>query len=274
MQADIRMAGVSELVPQVLHHDPEDRWLLETARPGTPVAVVERPEDRTAALHAALRALAELHLATCEHVFVGPIELAGWVHGPVATVAAVVRGPRAADGLAAVHDQLVEDLEDRTVTVGCCHGDTSVENVLVDEADAVTGLIDWESAGRGLPEVDAYLLLLSRRTEWEGGGCGDAMVDILSNGWRADELELLRSSPSWNSHLRPTTLLLLAWLSHVSANLTKTTRYRDNGWWLRSNVEQVLAAVADQAATPVVDEVDLAPADLGSAAALRVKARS
>jgi hypothetical protein len=35
-------------------------------------------------------------------------------------------------------------------------------------------------------------------------------------------------------------LLLLCWLRHIAANLTKSTRYAGHGLWMKRNVEAVL----------------------------------
>ncbi len=247
VQDDQRLAAVHDLVPQVLGQDPGSGWLLEAARPGCALAKVRDPGARTRAVHEALATIGSVHQASCEVVVVGADELAAWLHDPVTTLAPVVHTPLAADGLAILHRRLLEDLTGRGVTVAWCHGDPSVDNVLVAETGAVTGLIDWESSGRRLPETDLILLLLSRRTRWAGGELGDAVVDVLRNGWRADEQELLALCATPNGGLPPTTTLLLTWLHHVAANLTKTDRYRQNRWWLRRNVDQVLVALAADA---------------------------
>jgi len=246
VQADTRLAAVRHLVPRVVNRNADNNWLVETARPGMMLGQVH-DFLRTPALHGALSALESLHAATEELIFVGPEELAAWVHRPVATVATVVKHATAVEGLAVLHERLIDELADRPVTIACCHGDASLANVLVDEDGAVTGLIDWESSTKGIPEIDPFTLLLSRRVDWEGEELGDVVVDILRNGWRADEISLLEHAPSRNNHLRPTTILVLAWLAHVCANLDKTSRYRANRWWLQHNVERVLTGIVQEA---------------------------
>ncbi len=251
VRSDARLGGVAHLVPEVLHRDDDDRWLVETRRPGRPVASVERPHARTEAVAAVLDALDRVHDATRHQVFAGAEELDAWVHRPIAAIAPWVRGADAADGLAALHARLVDELSDRSVTVALCHGDASIDNILVDADGSVTGMIDWESARTAPPEVDAFLLLLSRRTGWGGGELGEAVAEVLRDGWAPEEADLLAGSLLPNSHVRPTTLLLLAWIAHLQANLEKTDRYRANRWWLHHNVERVLEVLGSEA-DPVV----------------------
>ena len=251
IHGDGGMDAVRPLVPHLLARDGSDRWLLESARPGIPVEAVSGAGARRRAVHSAIDVLERLHGTTEEHRFVGESELAAWVHRPVASLARVVRSEGAVDALAGLHAQLVEDLGGRTVTVSACHGDASLGNVLVDGDEAVAGIIDWDAAGHHLAETDVYLHLLSRRTQWGGGELGEAVIDILRHGWRPEETEVLGRTQSRNGHLRPSTLLLLTWLDHAAANLTKTERYGRNRWWVRHNVEQVLTAIALDAVVPI-----------------------
>jgi hypothetical protein len=130
------------------------------------------------------------------------------------------------------------------VTVGRLHGDPSLDNLLFTaDGTVLTGMVDWEASTIGLPECDLMVLLLARRVSL-GGEIGDAVVDLLTNGWNADEQTFLDRSWAVNPQLRPTTAVLLTWLGHVAANLEKTDRYRANRWWVNHNVQRVLAHLA------------------------------
>ena len=62
--------------------------------------------------------------------------------------------------------------------------------------------------------------------------------------WTAPDAELL---DEWGIDLRgdggsPRTLALLTWLRHIEGNLTKSGRFGAHRYWLRRNVDRVLAA--------------------------------
>jgi hypothetical protein len=186
----------------------------------------------------------------------------------VAAIAGLVDDEQAARGLAVLHQRLTSELVDRPVTVARLHGDPSLDNLLFSpDGRTLLGIVDWESSGLGLPELDLIALVLSRRSR-PGREMGEEVVDILEGGWDVAERELLGRGWSTNAHVRPTTLLLLTWLGHVAANLQKTDRYSSNGWWVRHNVAQVLVALAGDgaaagaiAADPLAPDVDLTVAD-------------
>ncbi|HEX2576978.1 MAG TPA: phosphotransferase, partial [Aquihabitans sp.] len=257
LHADDDLAPLHPLIPRVLRGDPGATWLVETMVTGSPVASSPAGASRDRAVAAGLAVLDRLHGATARRLVVGPELVALWVHEPVATVAEVVDDPRAVRGLAALHRRLREELIGTRVTVARLHGDPSLDNLLVaDDGSAVTGMVDWESSTIGLPECDLMVLVLARRVA-HGGELGAEVLDLLASGWSAEERALLGTSWSLNDHVRPTTAVLLTWLAHVAANLEKTDRYRANRWWVRHNVEDVLASLDD--GTPVPSALDHAP---------------
>ncbi|MCU1497034.1 MAG: hypothetical protein JWM47_987 [Acidimicrobiales bacterium] len=260
VHADPELSAIAPLVPEVVLEDGAN-WLVETARPGRPGSSLDGYEDRTRAMVAGLGTLADLHGSTARQLVVDAELVDRWVHEPVALVAGVLRSEQAAAGLAALHRRLTGELLGRPVTVARLHGDPSFDNLLFsDGGRRVTGMVDWESSARGLPEIDVIAFVLSRRAVESDGEMGDDVADLLANGWTAEERELLGPSWSVNAHVRPTTLVLLAWLGHVAANLAKAERYRANRWWLRHNVVAVLEKIArDELGAHAVGPDPLAP---------------
>ncbi|MCU1352423.1 MAG: hypothetical protein JWM05_1632, partial [Acidimicrobiales bacterium] len=240
---DPRLAPLLPLVPRVVQGDVASRWLVESACTGTPGSRLAAA-DQDRAVVAGLGMLEQLHSATARQVLADEQQVADWVHDPIAIVARVIRDPRAAAGLSRLHHRLANELRDRPVTVARLHGDVSLDNLLfTPHGAAVSGIVDWESSGIGLPELDLIALILSRRARRRSGELGEEILDLLIDGWEEGERELVGAGWSVNAHVRPTTLVLLTWLAHVAANLEKAERYRRNRWWIRHNVEQVLAAL-------------------------------
>jgi O-antigen/teichoic acid export membrane protein len=260
LREDPQLEPLVDLIPEVLVADHATSWLVETALPGESASQLDRKaKDR--AMRAGLAALGELHAATARQLIVGEKLVDRWVHEPIAAIAEVVQSPRAAAGLQSLHRRLTSELLGRPLTIARLHGDPSFDNLLFSPDGAeVTGMVDWESSGPGVPELDLVGLVLARRAHLGTEEMGTEVLDLLANGWSADERELLGSSWSVNAHVRPTTFVLLAWLGHVGANLAKTERYGHNGWWVRHNVVQVLEALDHDGAGSVALAPDpLAP---------------
>lgn len=254
LHEDPSLAPLHHLIPAVVAVDRSSRWSIEERSYGVAIRSLDGAA-RARARSAAVAALARLHDATAEDWVVGPGDLARWVDEPVTVVAAAVNDPAAARGLDHLHRRLTSELAGASVRVARLHGDPSPENVFVDPTGAaVTGLIDWEATGIGLPEVDLLGFALAVRLADGTEELGDAVVDILRNGWGDAELALLGPDWSANPGLRPTTLVLLAWLHHVATNLRKTDRYARNRWWLGHNVVRVLAELAPGGSLVDADE--------------------
>jgi aminoglycoside phosphotransferase (APT) family kinase protein len=271
LHEDPSLASLHHLIPAVVAVDRSSRWSIEERAGGVAISSLDGvagPRARSAAV----AALARLHHVTAEDWVVGPGDLARWVDDPVTVVAAAVDDPAAARGLHHLHRRLTSELAGASVRVARLHGDPSPENLFVDPAGSVvTGMIDWEATGIGLPEVDLLGFALAARLADGSEELGDAVVDILRNGWGDAELALLGPDWSANPGVRPTTLVLLAWLHHVATNLRKTDRYARNRWWLGHNVARVLAELAPGRSLGDADEpspVAVAPAPTSEAPAL------
>lgn len=251
---DPSLASLRHLIPAVVGVDRSSRWSIEERAAGLAISSLDGVSS-VRARSAAVAALARLHRATAEDWVVGPGDLARWVDDPVAVVAAAIDDPAAARGLGHLHRRLTSELAGASVRVARLHGDPSPDNLFVDQQGAVvTGLIDWEATTIGLPEVDLLAFALAARLADGSEELGDAVLDILREGWGEAEVDLLGPDWSANPGLRPTTLVLLAWLHHVAANLRKTERYASNRWWMARNVVRVLAELAPGRSLGEVDE--------------------
>lgn len=267
---DTRLAPVRPLLPAPSQIDPDRSWMVQRASPGSAASQLD-PAVRSDARVAALDVLGRLHTCTADTAILTEDQLDRWVNHPVALVAGAIGDAEAARGLAALHDRLTRELLDRPMTLARLHGDPSADNLLFDDdGAAVRALIDWESTFVGIPECDTVALICSWRRLEDRQELGDHVVSLLEDGWTEAEREALGPTWSVNDHVRPTTLVLLAWLHHVAANLEKAERYRHNRWWVHSNIHRVLRFVAGHEAVEVAaDQKPTSPSSEGEPPAAR-----
>jgi thiamine kinase-like enzyme len=151
-----------------------------------------------------------------------------------------------------VFDRLMTELHDalmgRMLSVSWVHGDFTPGNILLTpDAAAVTGILDWDQAApQDLPQLDLALLFLSTRMLEQRRELGDVVRHILNaDQWSPHEDDLLNTAKMSlpGDALGVREMVLLAWLRHIEANLTKATRYRDNWLWTAKNIECVLQAL-------------------------------
>src|SRR5262249_45311498 len=107
------------------------------------------------------------------------------------------------------------------------------------------GVVDWEnSSSSGLPMLDVVELVLSTRVERGGYELGDVLLGLLhGGGLTAHELRLLEIARTslGEDGLGLRELLMLSWLRHVADNLARSSDLSRHRWWVRENVESVLA---------------------------------
>jgi aminoglycoside phosphotransferase (APT) family kinase protein len=207
-------------------------------------------EGRGRALSVAAESIAVLHDATAERTQVGEGELVRWIEYHVEALRPVVQrrcrtaaADRALDRLAA---ELRSALLGRVVAVSWVHGDFAPGNVLLAEGDhEVSGIIDWEVARPGdLPQVDLVWLLLAARVLSQRRELGEVIVRWLSDPqWHADEQPVVDRIERRGNDVSLRALVLLAWLRHLSSNVTKCERYARSRLWVRRNVDPVLAVL-------------------------------
>jgi Ser/Thr protein kinase RdoA (MazF antagonist) len=127
------------------------------------------------------------------------------------------------------------------------HGDFWLGNVLVGgEGGDVTGVIDWDRAGRH--ELSAHdlvhLLLVTRMYARPQRQFGEEVASFLGGaGWDADELEVLGGAdlpfPA-TDRSGQRLLVLLAWLRRVVADLDSVDLPPSQSW-IERNIEIVLS---------------------------------
>jgi O-antigen/teichoic acid export membrane protein/aminoglycoside phosphotransferase (APT) family kinase protein len=242
--------GWRTLVPAIiaagdLHGRP---WVMEERLAGRDGRALVDDRQLPALLEDASETIATLHHATAAEIRVDDGTFARWVTGPLDTIASLLvsRGadPFARSNLARLGDELHLDLAGRTIGTSFTHGDYWLGNLLVDQDDGTTrvrGILDWDQAAHETPSaVDPMHLMLSARCLHSRRSLGAAVVDLLHHdSWEPWERELLERSTGGSGIRSPRSLLLLTWLHHVHANLTKADRYRRSRVWIAANVERV-----------------------------------
>lgn len=255
LAADPRLTVWRRLLPEVLAAGEIDGepYLVERVAPGIDAS---RVIGRGSTPHGLLKLLADpikaLHRLTGAEIEISRADLLLWVDVPIATV--MFRSVRLGQtGLAQVKalETLREELHDallgRKATVGWVHGDYTPGNVVVaSPSGPVTGIIDWELASaRSLTALDLVQLVVSARMVAQRRELGEIVMNVIANGWSAQELEVLAGVESTaNGGPGPRELVLLAWLRHTAAMLSSSDAYAGNRLWTASNLETTLAGVA------------------------------
>lgn len=252
LHADPRLGEWRALLPSLLDAgEVESRpYVAEQMLSGRDARrVLGDPGARTRMQIAAVTAIRELHRRTAVVTVVDTEMLLRWIDEPVLAVRRTVAAlPRVAGNDRAIERltiELHEALAGRRLPVSWIHGDFTPGNILVTPDGArLTGIIDWDQAAPDdLPMLDIGLLLLSMRMIGHRRELGD-VVSMLLNGaqWTAQEQILMSVAalglPGDVVGVR--TMVLLCWLRHVAANLTKADRYRGHRLWVAKNVETVL----------------------------------
>jgi O-antigen/teichoic acid export membrane protein len=245
----------TRLVPQVLWSGVAEgrRFVVESRMPGIAGdRLLRDPESHERLLVAAETAIRPLHEATRGVTRVDDELLRDWLDLPLARLRSVIvrrsRLSEAARAVDCLRAELRETLGDRLLVTSQVHGDLCPGNLLMSsDARAVLGIVDWEQGcERGLAELDLLHVLMTARMQVERRELGAVVVEMLRDPrWRPEELPvarvLVQGDPSTTERTR--TLVLLAWLHHVSANLGKSTHYGRSRAWVRWNIDPVLAQV-------------------------------
>ncbi|MBF9066535.1 aminoglycoside phosphotransferase family protein [Streptacidiphilus fuscans] len=251
LRQDERLGEWRRLVPAPLDRDLDAPlpMITESRLPGRDAATIlrARPDTADSVARLALDALAVLHRVTARPE-PGAGRADAWVTEPLAAVRGDVpwcrTGPGAA-GLTAVGARLRGALDGRTVAVGWTHGDYHPGNVLLDEEGSrVTGIVDWgEARADGPVVVDAATFVLMVRCLRNGADLGPVVAGILHDGALAPEdARLLAGQDTADvADASDVDFVLLAWLWHVAANVTKSPRYGRSRIWYRRAVAPVLA---------------------------------
>jgi O-antigen/teichoic acid export membrane protein/aminoglycoside phosphotransferase len=191
---------------------------------------------------AAINAIAPLHQATSSVRVLDSTLLQRLVDEPIGQLRMVVRRKDPVDRLAA---RLHEQLAGRCVTLGWTHGDYCLGNLLVGPVGQVTGIVDWSGAREDdLSVLDIAFWLLTVPRAGQPRELGARVASRLDRGrcWQTAEADLL-TSRAYSAQVSGETLLVLAWLRHVTDNLAKSDRYAASPVWVRRNVAPVLERV-------------------------------
>jgi aminoglycoside phosphotransferase (APT) family kinase protein/O-antigen/teichoic acid export membrane protein len=251
LRADVRIGEWSSVLPTILAAGEIDgrAYMVEQMLPGRDARLtLANPDDRARMLVAASSSIGELHrrTATCVVVDAGMIEQ--WINEPLEVIrrsyAALPEAAKVNQATVGLAKELYEALTGRSLCISWVHGDFTPGNILTTlDGSVLTGIVDWDQAApAGLPLLDLLLLLLSVRMVVERRELGDVVRSLLMGaGWTPHEQALIDISQAalpgdkitWRS------LVLLCWLRHVLANLTKSTR-TGGSLWARRNIQVVL----------------------------------
>ena len=201
---------------------------------------------------AAVAAISDLHRRTAALGVVDAAMLERWIDRPVSVMRDLLANRKAAIDYQRVLNRLSTalqgSLKGRRLPVSWTHGDFTPGNILLSpDAAAVTGILDWDQATpQNLPQLDLALLFLSIRMLEQRRELGDVVRQMLkADEWSPHEDDLLNTAnrPLPGNALAVREMVLLAWLRHIEANLTKPTHYQDNWFWVAKNIESVLQAL-------------------------------
>ena len=251
LHADPRLDGWGVQHPEILDVGELDglTYIVESPLAGEPIA---GPLDRGAAWQPladlATRAIEGLHSRTATVLSVDAELLDRWIDEPLRAVEPlVVDRPRQAAALRELGRDLAGRLEGRDVTTAWIHGDFAPGNVLVDaQAREITGIVDWELAGApDLPIIDRAMFLLATHMQTTGRQLGALVAGIaIGEGSEPLQASLVQTTQAdLDDPLGVRAVVLLCWLRHVAALVTRTESRARNSAWKRHNVNQVLDAL-------------------------------
>ncbi|MDQ6776969.1 MAG: phosphotransferase, partial [Actinomycetota bacterium] len=236
---DPRLACWETPYPAILSRGELDRrsFVVESALVGESAAtLLDGGADLDSVLAAALDAIEGLHRLTARKATITSELLDDWLDRRALAIEAVL-SPRRAAVLRRTVAALRTELDGRTVTLARGHGDFVPENVLLDpDSLRVSGIVDWELSGEAvMPAIDATMFTLAARSRAAHCELGASVASALMNN--PDYLRPGDGVPA-------PTLVMICWLAHIAANLTKSERYGRNLVWKRRNVYRVLDSLA------------------------------
>ncbi len=231
-------------------------YYVEQAVPGTPM--IELFRNRIVSWNLVNLAVSEintLHRKTARCLEVDKALVQAWVDDPIYNLVLYsFNGPAPYYYQGAINqlqNRLHRALFERQVCVSWIHGDYSPANIMFDPSGShVTGIVDWDLARPNeLPLLDLMHLLVSLRMETRKREMGHIVSDLLVNkDWNPSELKLIQAvgQDLQGSAIDLSDLLLLTWLRHINANVTKTTRFDNHQQWAVENCISVLKALENE----------------------------
>jgi O-antigen/teichoic acid export membrane protein len=253
LHADERLGTWRSLLPPIVAGGEvgEQSYLVEGLLPGVDAQAVAAHSTAGRALveNAAVAAISELHRRTATSVTLRGPMLERLIGEPVLALRRVdeelAQQSLLKVRLRRLESELTDAFAGRTIAATWIHGDFALGNILVrKDGSAVVGIVDWEFARpNDLPLIDVLQLLLSGRMVEQRSELGDVVCALLTGAtWSEREQAILAAARSGvggdEIAIRP--MLLLCWLRHVTANLTKSARYGRHRYWVGRNVTAVL----------------------------------
>lgn len=237
--------------PRWLEDRSGNRCLVQPWLPGANGAALAgtRSVPVTVLVTSALTTLGRLHSTVGEMCPADGPATIGWLEESLATLESLGNGLTARHRRDQVHElraALFDRLSRARTLIGVAHNDLWLGNVLFDRG-MLSGIIGWTQARADIPlAVDSCTLGLTTWAASTGRSVGEVTTRALqAGGWTTlvgGHLGIPLRSLVADSGLGETTVALLAWLQHVTANLDRSGRYRDNPLWVHDNVDRVLAA--------------------------------
>lgn len=237
---------VATLMPPVLHFENGRNAvrLLVAEVPGTEGrSLVSKAPLRGRAAALALDAAAALHASTPIVTRIDRPWLARWVDEPLSKI----------PGGSLIGESLRTGLVRMQPRLGLHHGDFCPDNIIYRMASdgqplVVSGILDWGNARIDGPAgLDSVAYLIALRAEAAHLQLGQVVSEWMSTpALTENERTSFHTGPglpAWAEDpyaLR--TLVLLAWLHHVSNNMEKSERYTSNWFWNWANVTHVVRA--------------------------------
>ncbi|MEP2706537.1 MAG: phosphotransferase [Roseibium sp.] len=268
LRSDVRLNGLKKWFPKVIETSQTENsfQMLETAVEGCDGRSLLRANSQTASAYAEVATcIFNMHERTSNRTKLEQFWATRWIDEPISVLVAAVKNRRNNRESLLGLDYLQRDLRGvllgRKIALGRGHGDLSPGNIMLLPKDfqssgvELSGFVDWENSKPDSPvAVDLFHLLLTMKMLVSGEELGQIVRNcILENDFDINDIFCAEpeGSPNWQQSLRDEDLsramLLLAWLHHIRANLIKSAHYSTNWFWLRSNLDRVLSAIAVQA---------------------------
>ncbi len=252
IRSEEQLGDWRQLLPTIISIGKIDRqaYFAERYIPGKPLhKVLHMPGLSRGAIELAAAEIDTLHRRTAREVLVDMELIDEWVEKPLMALSKVLGEDYFSNDQRPSIDKLKQELTGalfgRWVCVSWIHGDYAPSNILVDPInDCITGIVDWDLAHPSdLPLLDLLHLLISVRMDDQQEELGHVVANLLvESDWTPEEMKLIRAAeqdlPGSSLDLR--SQLILTWLHHILANMSKTSRFDHHKMWINENILAVL----------------------------------